>query len=448
MINVINSPLFAASAYARRISIDETKEFATDVAQVDFTRTPLIDKASSRRLGDRRMGEMADLVSQFRVSELYTQINFGGEIVRVTPLEYDDIIKWFTNRKDGVKGYITVNSVTGESTLTRLTEGNGMRYMPSAYLFDNLDRKLRFAYPTTMFDRPLFEIDDEGRPYWIVPTIKYVGIGLRKEITGVVILDPATGESNKYKVGDIPEWVDHVWEADLLLTQVNHWGMFQGGFWNSIFGQRNVVNTTEGYNYLALNDDIYMYSGITSASSDQSILGFVLINMRTKAANYYAVPGAKEYSAMASAQGQVQQMEYIATFPLLINLNGNPTYLMSLKDNAGLVKMYAFVDVVDYQRVVVTDISLGIETAARRFISETGIPGVAGNREETTIEIRSITEAVIDGSTYYFITDRNNNRYIVSVKIDRYRLPFLKTGDKITVIYHEDQEIRIITELR
>jgi hypothetical protein len=179
--------------------------------------------------------------------------------------------------------------------------------------------------------------------------MKYVGIGLIRDVDGVVILDPITGKSNYYDVKDVPTWVDHVYDASLIIEQADDWGKYSNGFWNSIFGQKDVVATTEGYNYLAMKDDIYLYTGITSVLADESNLGFILTNLRTKETKFYSVPGAEEFSAMASAEGQVQQMKYNASFPLLINLNNKPTYLMSLKDNAGLVKMYAFVDVADYQ---------------------------------------------------------------------------------------------------
>ncbi len=366
IVNVACSPLFNAGSYSRRIIIDETKEFSNDIAEVDFNTLPLLDRDSSEKLGDRVMGQMSELVSQYYVSNQYTQINYNNEITRVTPLEYADIIKWFTNRKDGVKGYIKVNSVNGNTELVKLEKG--MKYMPSAYFNENLNRRLRFAYPTTVFGDAKFEIDNDGNPYWIVPTYSYTAVGLKTKVSGAIIFNPIDGTSKKYKMEDVPTWVDNAINAELLIEQIDDWGNYKGGFLNSIFGQKNVVNTTKGYNYLAMNDDIYLYTGITSVMSDESNLGFILSNMRTGETNFYAVAGAEEYSAMASAQGQVQQMQYVSTFPLLINLNNKPTYLVSLKDAAGLVKMYGFVDVQDYQKVVVTDASKVIETPRKKFI--------------------------------------------------------------------------------
>lgn len=444
IVDIIASPLFNASSYSKRITIDETKDFSNDIAEVNFNMLPLLDRDSSEKLGDRVMGQMSELVSQYYVSDQYTQINYNNEIIRVTPLEYADIIKWLTNRKDGVKGYIKVNSVNGNTELVKLDKG--MKYTPSALFNENLRRRLRFAYPTTIFGDEKFEIDNEGNPYWIIPTYSYTAVGLKTKVTGVVIFNPIDGSSKKYKMKDVPTWVDNAINADLLIEQVDDWGNYKGGFFNSIFGQKNVVNTTEGYNYLAMNDDIYLYTGITSVMSDESNLGFILSNMRTGETNFYSVPGAEEYSAMASAQGQVQQMNYVSTFPLLINLNNKPTYLVSLKDAAGLVKMYGFVDVQDYQKVVVTDASKGIEVASQNFLESYADEISDSILNKKTITIKSIKSATKSGNTYYYITDENNKKYVASITLGD-SLAFTSVQDKLTIGYYKEKDITEITKL-
>ncbi|MCI8568211.1 MAG: hypothetical protein HFG48_02705 [Bacilli bacterium] len=444
LTNLVLSPIFFSKDYSKRISIDETKDFNDNIKEVDFNSLPLLDKDSSQKLGDRVMGQMPELVSQFYVSDLYTQINYNSDIVRVTPLEYDGLIKYFTNHKDGVKGYITVNSVSGESKLVKLDKG--MKYMPSAYFNENLERHLRFSYPTLIFGESQFELDNEGHPYWITPIMKYTGIGLKRDVSGIIMTDPITGKSKKYKTSEIPAWIDHVYSADLIIEQVDDWGQYKNGFMNSIFGQKNVVATTTGYNYTVMNDDVFLYTGITSKASDEANIGFILTNMRTKETNFYAVPGAEEYSAMDSAQGQVQQMNYKASFPLLINLNNRPTYLISLKDNAGLVKMYAFVDVVDYQKVVVTDSSKGIKKAAENYLNNIDIE-MTGEYKSKNIKILSITTANLDGNTYYYFTDQDSKKYKASLKVAEAILPFLKEGKSITISYIVEKELTEVVKI-
>ena len=440
--NIICSPLFNAKSYQQRIEVDETGNFTEDIAPVNFNQLPLLDKASSQVLGDRVMGEIPELVSQFNVASDYTQINYNDSILRVTPLEYADSIKWLTNRKKGIAGYIKVNSVNGESELVRLDKG--MKYSPSALFNEKLERKLRFLFPTENFGKISFEIDNEGKPYYIVTTIKYTAVGLKAKVTGVIIFDPITGKGTKYKKEDIPNWVDVAYSASLIIEQVDDWGSYKYGFLNSIFGQKNVVNTTEGYNYLAMNDDVYLYTGITSVANDESNLGFILTNMRTGKTTYYSVPGAEEYSAMNSAQGQVQDMGYKSTFPLLINLNNRPTYLVSLKDDNGLVKMYGFIDVKDYQKVSVTDASAGIIKAKDNYLKS--IKEEAKDEELTTkdIKIESISTAIINGYTYYYITSENQ-KFKISISLSD-NLPFLKVGDTIKVGYYNDEDSIIEVE--
>ena len=443
IVNIICSPVFNAKSYSRRIEIDETGKFETDIEQVNFNSLPLLDRDSSEKLGDRVMGQMSELVSQYYVSDQYTQINYNNDIIRVTPLEYAGLIKWISNKKEGIKGYITVNSVNGEAKLVKIDKG--MKYMPSAYFNNNLQRKLRFAYPTLIFGTPKFEIDNEGNPYWITPTYSYTGVGLKTKVTGIVMLDPITGKTQKYDIDKVPNWVDNAYDANLIIEQVDDWGNYQGGFLNSMFGQKNVVNTTTGYNYLAMNDDIYMYTGITSVLSDESNLGFILSNMRTGKTVLYSVAGAEEYSAMASAEGQVQQMNYKSTFPLLINLNNKPTYLVSLKDAAGLVKMYGFVDVTDYQKVVVTDASKGIEVAAQNYLNsyaETISEDLLIKKE---IKIKKIVSAIKNGNTNYYITDTENKNYVISIELYE-KIVFKETGDSLTIGYYDNKTD--ITEIK
>jgi hypothetical protein len=438
IVNFINSPLFNAKSYQTRIVVNEGGSFTEGIKEVNFNQLPLLDRASSEVLGDRVMGQMSEIVSQYNVSKQYTQINFNDSIMRVTPLEYADPIKWLTNRKKGIVGYITVNSVNGETELIKLDKG--MKYSSSALFNEKLERKLRFDYPTENFGEISFEIDNEGKPYYIVTTLKFTAVGLKAKVSGVIILDPITGNSKKYSKKDIPKWVDIAYSSELVIEQIDHWGTYKNGFWNSIFGQKNVVNTTDGYNYLAMNDDIYLYTGITSVVSDESNLGFVHSNTRTGETTYYNVPGAEEYSAMNSAEGQVQDMGYKSTFPLLINLNGRPTYLVSLKDSSGLVKMYGFVDVKDYQKVVVTDSSKGIIVAKDNYLKSMKTEVKEDELIKKDIKIDSITSAIMNGYTNYYIVS-DNQKYKASITLSD-ELPFINVGDTITIgIYNSTSQI-------
>lgn len=465
---IIGHPFFHSKSYANLITIEDG-DFSTDVAELSMNQIPVVDKTSAQRLGNRKLGEMSDLVSQFEIVDMYTQINYQGTPCRVTPLQYGDVIKWFSNRSKGLPAYVMVNMVTQETSLKRLDEG--MKYSTSEYFFRNINRHLRFSYPTKIFDFDdiSFEIDEDGTPYWVAPVISYrIGIWSGKDVSGAVLVNAITGESDYYDLDDIPSWVDQVFISDLIVNQLDYYGMYQNGFINSMFGQKGVKQTTEGYNYIAIGDDVYLYTGMTSVTSDESNIGFMLVNLRTKDARYYSVPGATEYSAMDSARGQVQQMNYTATFPLLLNISDRPTYFLSLKDAADLVKMYAFVDVEQYQVVGTgTTVKAAMDNYATALGIESGEidPGDVeentdsentGNEEteiltpeaSVTGTISAVSSAVISGNTrYYFLLEGSNDIYTASITVDSY-LPFLKAGDQVTFEYAVTGTTRTICTLQ
>lgn len=344
---IIFSPFFISRSYSKRIPVEKV-EFS-EIPGYDFKQTAIIDRKSAVLLGDKVMGRMTDLVSQFKVSPEYSQISYQGQTARVTPLQYDGFIKYLKNRGSGIPGYIIVSSTSGQTELVRLK--NKMHYVPGGYLNENIYRKLCFQHPFSLFENPSFEIDEKGDPYYVCTTYGYTGIFSKKRVTGVIIFDPVKGTSKRYGLKDVPNWVDRIYPADLVIQELNDYGKYQKGFINSIIGQEGVIKTSEGYNYLAKDDDIWLYTGMTSASGDDSNVGFVLVDLRTHEACLTMTPGATETAVMDSAEGEVLNYGYKATFPTLINLNGSPMYLLSLKDSAGLVKMYSIVDAEDYQQV-------------------------------------------------------------------------------------------------
>ncbi len=428
--SIIGAEIFNAKRYNQLITVEDGN-FSQDIAEISQDQIPVVDRDTASRLSQRKLGEMADLVSQFEIEDLYTQINYKGKPVRVTPLIYGDIIKWFNNQSEGIPAYITVDMATQDTTLVRLE--NGIKYSESEYFMRDLNRALRFKYPTKIFGNISFEIDENGTPYWVASTVGFeIGYWSGSDINGAVLMNAVTGESKFYKPLEIPTWVDQVYDSDLVLEQLNYNGKYRSGFFNSIFGQRGVLQTTDGYNYLAISDDVYLYTGMTSVTSDESNVGFVLTNLRTKATKFYSIPGAEEYSAMSSAEGQVQHLKYSSTFPLLLNVSNRPTYFMSLKDSAGLVKMYAFVDVNQYQIVGTGNT---VESAREDYISKLKSENVTEVPETEPTEINGVIEkinsAVVEGNTVYFIKIKDQEQ-IFTVPISKSdALPFATVGQKV-----------------
>lgn len=426
--------IFRASSYRNLIKISEGN-FAEDVNEISFDKIPMLDKDSAMRLGDRKLGELADMVSQFEVASNYTQINFNDRPVRVTPLVYGDTIKWLTNQSKGIPAYIILDMATQEAEVVRVN--SGIKYSQSEIFNRNINRYIRFKYPTFMFDTPNFEIDEEGNPYWICPKIeKRIGLFGGTDINGAVLVNAVTGETEYLE--KVPEWVDRLYSSDIILQQYDYYGMYVNGFLNSIFGQRDVTVTTEGHNYIALNDDVYMYTGITSVGSDQSNVGFILSNQRTKETKYYPCAGATEYSAMASAKGIVQHLNYKATFPLLLNISSEPTYFMALKDNAELVKLYSMVNVGQYQIVSTGSNPEECKKEYIRLMKERNI--VTEDTSSNTLisgKIVDIRSAVKEGTSYYYIKLENNPNYFVISTTQYEPVVTLNIGDSVE-IEHSD----------
>ena len=426
-----------AGSYSKLLSIKDG-DFASEVEEISYNQIPMLDEDSAARLGSRKLGELADMVSRFEILPSYTQINYQGRPVRVTSLAYGDLVKWFTNRSAGLPAYLIIDMVTQEAEVVRLDEG--MKYTTAEHFGRYLPRHLRFHYPTYMFADPVFEINEEGEPYWVCPRmVKTIGLFGGTDIQGAVLVNAVTGESQYYE--EVPNWVDHVYDANLIMEQYDYYGMYHNGFINSIFGQRDVTHTTEGYNYIAIGDDVYMYTGVTSVTSDQSNIGFILSNQRTKETHFYSVAGATEASAQASAMSQVQQMRYVATFPLLLNIADQPTYFMSLKGEDGLVKMYAMVNVQQYNIVETGSTVAECEANYRRALADSGLisdgdaEAVPSDQEEISGAIAEIRTAVLDGNSYYFLRLEGQDTFYAVNAAENPLAVILNAGDQVTIAY-------------
>ncbi len=445
-IFISSSQMFNAKDYKKMLTVEE-RDFNEDISEISLSQIPVVDKDTAIRLGSRKIGEVVELVSQFNVSDFYTQINYKSAPTRVSPLDYAGFIKWISNRSEGIPYYVKIDMATQNPELVKLEKG--MKYTPGEFFSRDLMRHVRFSFPTKMFESVTFEIDDNGHPFWNVSYYDYtIGFLGGRDITGIIMVDAVTGEMKNYPVSEVPKWVDTVYNSEMLIEQADFWGAYTNGFWNSVFGQKNVVQTTDGYNYIALDDDVWMYTGITSVVDDASNIGFLLVNLRTKEARQYTMNGAEEYSAMESAEGMIQEKNYSATFPILVNIADTPAYFISLKDNAGLVKAYSFVSVTDYQIVGVADTIEGADSEYRRLLKSIGGVKEEEKPVETTKEINitveAVSSAVVNGNTVYYIKATDGNIYTVGIGVSP-NLPFVKAGDLLKAVADTNNNIKSIS---
>lgn len=444
---VVSQSFFPGNAerYAAILQTSDN-EFAEDIKEVNYSEIPVIDRDSAAILGNRTMGSIPEYVSQFEISPLYSQINYQETPTRVSPLGYADIFKWFNNREEGIPAYARVDMTTQDTEIVRLGD-SPIHYSQSEPFFRNIDRHVQLSYPFYIFDEKSFEIDDEGHPWWICPVREYtIGLFGGQNISRVILCDATTGEMQEIAVGDVPQWIDRVYPAELLIQQYNWSGAYKSGWINSWLGQQGVVQTTPGnnnllgYNYIAKDDDVWVYTGVTSATGDNSIVGFVLVNQRTAESHFYAVSGATEESAMRSAEGQVQHLGYKATFPLLINIGGQPTYFMALKDNAGLVKQFAMLDIQRYQNVSIGDTVAQCQKSYEALLVTNGIVGSDDLQEggnEITGTITQMTHAVIDGNSHFYVKVEGSDNLYDFVLPGLVGIVTFNVGDTITFTYND-----------
>ncbi len=478
---------FRANAFSKLLTFSDKVELDSSVTKIDsteeFANVAMIDRDAAEKLADKVLGDLATigLESQFELATEYsTQINYNGAPCRVYPLRYGNVFKWLNNTSKGFPGYVIVNMNTQETNFVLLGEENTdgyIKYSPTEHFQKNLKRIIRFDYPTALFGSISFEVDDNGTPYWICEVIeKKVGLIGGDDVKGIVIVDAVTGNSQYYSIDEVKTgtasvgemtdlmWIDQVYNADLLVRQYNYYGTYANGFWNSVFGQSGVKKTTTGSSYIAMNDDVYIYTGVTSVTADESILGFILINQRTKEAMFYNTTGATELAAQRSAQGAISDKGWVATFPLLINLDGEATYFMSMKDSSNVVKGYAMVNVSNYN-IVATDnadgnpnlakcienyakvlkekksVSIDVDTSVvPETPSDTDSPDVNTSSVTATGAVTDIRSQIENGSTCYYIKLSGVEKY---VRVSADSVPeaiFFAQGDVLTVTYKDTDD--------
>ena len=454
--NIASSTFFNAEKYANIITVKEAV-FEEDMPESGLvTNIALMDSDSAAMYGKRAMGNLADVVSQYQIGDNYVQINYNGVPKKVANLEYVDFFKWFNNRAKGVPGMIMVDPVNSSAEYKQLEKP--MKYVDSAYFDEDLHRKLRFSYPTKMFGNYSFEIDDLGNPYYIVSCLSpKVGLFGALDVTEVIIFNPCDGSSDIYALADVPSWVDNVFTGTQASQKYDWHGTLANGFWNSIIGNKDCKVTTDDFGYIVIEDDVWFFTGVTSVSNDESNIGFIISNARTGEYKFYSVIGAEEYSAMDAAEGEVQETGYVASFPSLINVSGEATYIMVLKDKGARVVLYALVNVENYSIVATGTTQTEAKEAYINILKKEGI--ISGDTQipdggddtqtdtkSASIKAMNVRVVTIGGESYIYITDENGVLYKKAIADDE-TLLFITAADELDIVYTDtdtDEKIKKI----
>lgn len=437
---IASSKLLRARSYAGILTVEESDFNESVPVNEALDNIALMDTDSAIIVGERAIGTLSDVVSQYEISDNYSTIDYNGRPMKVASLEYAGFFKYLNNKKSGIPGYVLVDPVKNEAKYVELKKS--IKYSPSGYFNHNIYRHVQMKYPTYEFDGFHFEIDNEGNPYYICPVLTpKVGLIGGKDVSGIVICDPCTGDCEYMDVADVPVWVDRVYDGDFACKKYDWYGMFSGGYINSIVGNKGCKVTTDDFGYKVMDGDVWVFTGVTSVNGDESNIGFLLMNSRTGQCKYFSIAGAEEYSAMSSAEGQVQNLGYKASFPSLINVDGVPSYIMVLKDNAGLVKMYAVVNMEKYNIVATGSSIREVINSYRKLLTSNGIlnSGDITENANKKITVSDIKYINIQEETYVYITSTDKEVFKQNFA-ENESLIFINAGDKITVYYTEEED--------
>jgi hypothetical protein len=438
-------PLFRASAYQTLIGkVASGEKISNHIAPISIDEIRVVDEGLAHLLGEKVLGTQPALGSQVELGEFCIQ-KVNNDLYWVAPLLHSGFFKWMNNQ-EGTAGYVMVSATNERDVkLVQNIDGKSIRikYQPQAYFQSNIQRLLYFSgYSTVGLTDFSFEIDDQGIPFWVVTKYeKRIGFS-GNEATGVVLVNAQTGDIKEYSIAATPKWVDRIQPINFIEEQLNDWGEYVHGYWN--FSNANKLQITEGLTLVYGDDNkSYWYTGLTSVGKEESAVGFVLVDTRTKEATFYKQGGATEYAAQSSAQGKVQEKGYEASLPIPYNINNIPTYVMTLKDKGGLVKMFAMVAISDYTIVGVGNTMREALTSFKNVYNMSGNkinPSNVSNKKMLKTVVTRIQNDVKNGNSFYYFKVKDYPNIFVGSSQISSQLPVTMIGDTIQISFDIDTE--------
>ena len=438
-------PIFRNQDYRALIGkVKDGDKLTNHIAPISMNEIRVVDENLAHLLGEKILGSQPALGSQAQLGEFFIQ-KVNGKLYWIAPLVHSGFFKWLNN-SEGTTGYVMV-SATNERDVKLVQEVNGkpirLKYQDEAYFQSDTRRYLYFnGYSTVGLADFSFEIDEKGTPYWVATKYKKeVGFSGNNAI-GVVVLNAQTGDITEYDIKNTPIWIDRIQPISFIKNQLNDWGEYVNGYWN--FSNQNKLQITEDLTLVYGNDNkSYWYTGITSVGKDESAVGFVLVDTRTKETTFYKQSGATEFAAQSSAQGKVQEKGFTASLPIPYNINNIPTYVMTLKDNGGLVKMYAMVSISDYTIVGTGNTMREALTAYKTAFNSSGSKiNVDSKSAKKVIEsvVVGIQNDVKNGNSFYYFTVKDYPSIFVGSSQISNQLPITAVGDNVKISFDLDNE--------
>ena len=434
VVLIVCSVFFQWKAYRDQLGEPQIKTFDSEVQTIDISQIPIVDEPLALQLAQKKLGERPALGSQVELQTATIQM-VDGELVWVVPLYHSGFFKWLTNM-EGTPGYIVVSATNTNDV--RYVEGSKIKYHPGSYLLFDVARKVRFGpgLLTGITDYS-FELDDNGQPYWVVSTYHNLRGFSLPEADGIILLNATTGQMERYTMENIPEWVDRVQPEDFVIEQITNRGNYVHGIFN--FANKDKYRPSDGHNIIYNNGECYLFTGLTSVGADDSAIGFIMVDMVTKEPIMYEMSGATEEAGQLSAQGRVQDLGYQASFPIILNIDSQPTYFMTLKDDIGLIKQYAFVSVTNYSTVGTGEsVSDALRDYESKLVSDgvTTISNLSGETKAVEGVILRIASEYSDGRTIYkFLLESPQDILFTAQASVSPELALTQPGDRVSLSY-------------
>lgn len=434
--------LWHASKYQAILGNVKETQFTSNISPVDPSQMLVVDKEIAKRIGEKELGSIPGLGSRAELGEFNLQ-PVAGKLYWIAPLEHSGLFKWLRFDDEGTPGYVKV-SATNQEDYGLITKIDGkdikIKYQTKGYFGEDLERHIYAnGYQSTLFQDFIFEVDDNWNPYWSV-TLYDSRVGFDgDDAVGVLTINPATGEIKEYSVENSPLWVDRIQPEEFLSDQVDDWGRYVHGWWN--WSKRDVKRVvSESSLVLGSDGRSYFYFGITSDGNDNSTVGFMMVDTKNKEAHWFKQSGATEPAAKSSAEGKVQEKQYVGSEGITYNIGGYPTYEFLLKDKAGLMKLIALVNVHDHSIVGIGESRHEAVQDYRSQLTNRGNSSVASESDMEklilTSKVKRFASQVTRGNTsYYFILeDSSTFMFNVGTTISD-EIPLTKEGDLVSVQY-------------
>lgn len=454
VVAVINSPLFSSSKYysyvSDRVTVitenDEQSAFPNLIgANGDTSNLPLYGKPEAIKKAETEMGKFPSLGSQFELidSDLTSQ-SINGELKYVIPLQPKSMFKW--DKNEGNHGYFVIDRNNGETEF----DENSLKYTTKAPFGSNVYRVFRAYDRNSGITDVSPEVDDQGVFHYVATTYEQDAVGSMKKVTGILDMNAETGEITAYNLDEIPSYVDRVYPESFFLDYISYYGAYKNGFWNSVFGQKEVQEATDQYAVVYIDGICYYYTGWTSTGKHESSNGIIMMNSRTGELKLYRTYGISESKAQGVAEGKVQEKEYTAGYPLLLKVAGEETFFSIMRDKNENLVGYAFVSYKDYTKVAVADNLKDVQSQYIKAIAAGSGSDVFDQTvcEVTEGKIDSIGNEVVEGTTMYYVRVQGNPQIYSFYSKLAPKIIFAKPGDEIKITYIPvESEIIAATEV-